>query len=901
MAQEVKFEFDLDMSRFNRGMDTALRSVRSLDAQMKEAIKTGKSLGDSLGTFAIKIDTSDIDRAEGKLKGIDTSPEVTIGVDFSNLDKVSSRLTAMDGMTPLINVQVDATALDRIDTRVAAIDGASPDVSVAFDASGLTRIEDAVDTLDDSIRTNVDISVGGDTEMLSVLEDLRTQGTISIAIQLAGTARNALENIPLLGAVQDSGAAERLLQARTVGTDQGDIDAINEAYSNNFGETREEIASVGAAVHQAGYDIENDLLPVLEAAGSQGLDVMETFQTMDRMVASGLAPTMRDAANIIVTGMQLGGDRANDLLDTLKEYGPQFTAAGVDAEKALGFLLSGLDEGAFNTDFVADMFKEPMIRLEEALADPESSPAKALQRLFSPEEMAEFGNMTGDAYMEAVVARVQEKGTGFDLFEIFGTKAEDLTVPVVEKITFNEIEIPDDAASAASATFYDTLGSDLTGLLRTFETEVLATFEVAGQSIEDWVDGAQTKIQTLGSLIRDGMGLPEALEIALEAQGLAKNIRDFEASVGNFVIELQLVVAGVLEAMGQGDAGANIRTAVADQAANQLEYEVKFSGGEEEIAASIQRAIDRGVTPEAIAASFEELTLELIDEDQLKRAETLILQAERAISQMTVAGDSPTMPINGVDVNMFPEDLWDKMTADAPTLAIDLGAASTALDEVKASTDDSVGSAETAAPIFTTMWEALKNNSFWADETEAATSRMGDQVILTAGEIDTLEGSTSTLVESLEDLEEGGPAALSAIVDNIDENGDGIISWMERFNAQLDRAIEKAALAAENVRILNEAGGGGGGAFEETENRWTGGDVIAGSAYKVGERGEELFVPGMDGAIIPNGLTQILTGMGSSSTVTNNYVTLNATINAQGMSGAASAGRSTADRMRGMF
>jgi hypothetical protein len=934
MAQEVVFELELAVQRFQRNMDAAIRSAQVCDNKLKEIIRNGGQLDQKLGNvqFKLTVDTSDLDRAEAKIKGIDgQSPTINVLADFSNLDKVDSRVAAIDGVTPQVNVMVDTTAFDRADARVALIDGstpevtvgvdtsafdradgrvttldgASPQVDVSFVASGLSRIESAIADLDDSIRANVDVSVGGDTEMLSVLENIQSQGTISLAIQLAGTGREILNNVPIIGAAQDQSAAERLLQSRAPGADQGDIDAINDAFSNNFGETREQVAQVAVMIKRAGGNVQEALLPVLQVAQNEGLEVTDVFMAMDRIVASGLVPNFKAAANFLTVGFQEGGDRAGDLLDTVKEYSGQFAAAGVSAEGFLGFLTSGLEEGAFNADKVADMFKEAQIRLEEGFADPESAPGQALARLFSPEELGDMtelhaaGELAGDAFMEAVIARVQEKGTGFDLFELFGSGAEDLTIPVVEKISFNEIEIPEDAAAQASATINDTLAADLTSLIRTFETEMLASFEVAGQTLDEWINGAQEKVQTLGALIRSGEGLPEALEIALEAPGLADRIREFEASIGDFVIELQLVVASVLDFLGKGDAAAGIRTAVADQAGNQLEYELQFAADNEaELAAAVQKAFNRGVEGSDILTIIQDAASALTEGGQDIEAQTLLGRFQEIMPTVTqalsaaerlAAANAPGGSFREEDMPagqpVFSEDDWRNIEATREAIL------------------ESREEADAAAPVFTTMWEALKDNAFHADEAGSATTRMGDQLKLTTPEVAAMDTAVLTMTENLELLEEGGPAAITAIRENLDENGDGIVNWFDTVLGKIEAINDKAALAAENVRLLNEAAGGsGGGTFEEAEGKAGGGDVFAGRGYKVGERGVEYFVPGMDGSIIPHELTQMLLTMQGSGGggITNNYVTLNNTINAQGNSGAFAAGRSTADKIRGM-
>jgi hypothetical protein len=72
--------------------------------------------------------------------------------------------------------------------------------------------------------------------------------------------------------------------------------------------------------------------------------------------------------------------------------------------------------------------------------------------------------------------------------------------------------------------------------------------------------------------------------------------------------------------------------------------------------------------------------------------------------------------------------------------------------------------------------------------------------------------------------------------------------------ANLVNIINKAVNAIKTVASIGASIGGAiGGALGFGGNRAMGGPVSSGTAYVVGERGPELFVPGKSGTIIPNG------------------------------------------------
>lgn len=96
----------------------------------------------------------------------------------------------------------------------------------------------------------------------------------------------------------------------------------------------------------------------------------------------------------------------------------------------------------------------------------------------------------------------------------------------------------------------------------------------------------------------------------------------------------------------------------------------------------------------------------------------------------------------------------------------------------------------------------------------------------------------------------------------------------------LERIIGLAGRAASAIRSIPSPGDIAGGILSRLPGRAAGGPVLAGSAYMVGERGPELFVPGESGAIIPNdrlnvpigGRSLQLDSGGAAPTVVNVYV-----------------------------
>lgn len=99
---------------------------------------------------------------------------------------------------------------------------------------------------------------------------------------------------------------------------------------------------------------------------------------------------------------------------------------------------------------------------------------------------------------------------------------------------------------------------------------------------------------------------------------------------------------------------------------------------------------------------------------------------------------------------------------------------------------------------------------------------------------------------------------------SFEESAQGIIYALDRVAGSfqgggfLDKlsAFLGLALQIKGTFFAGGGNGGGGSTGHSSSNRlpgrWSGGPVLAGRAYMVGERGPELFMPGSNGGIVPN-------------------------------------------------
>ena len=93
-----------------------------------------------------------------------------------------------------------------------------------------------------------------------------------------------------------------------------------------------------------------------------GTDLQENVRGA-RQLMKAFGVDGQEAMDLIAAGYQANLNSSGDFMDTLNEYAPLFSEAGFSAEQMLSILSSGMDNGALNTDKVADAVKELQIRL----------------------------------------------------------------------------------------------------------------------------------------------------------------------------------------------------------------------------------------------------------------------------------------------------------------------------------------------------------------------------------------------------------------------------------------------------------------------------------------------------------------------------------------------------------
>lgn len=305
------------------------------------------------------------------------------------------------------------------------------------------------------------------------------------AFAAIGSAALAVGTKAVTGAVSFDQAMNQF--AASTGIAESELsdyeNTLKDIYTNNYGDSFEDVADAMAAVTQQMGDLDQaSLQNITESAftlrDTFGYDINESVRAANTMMTQfGIEGDK--AMGLIATGAQNGLDFSGELLDSISEYSVQFAKVGLDADDMFKIMEKGAETGAFNLDKVGDAIKEMSIRVVDGSATTqEGFSAIGL----NADEMAAKFAAGGDSAKEAFDQTIQAlAGMDDPLAQsqagvaLFGTMWEDLGPEVVTQLANIE-----DGAYATSDSMeelkdikYDDLGSMMESLGRSVETLLL--------------------------------------------------------------------------------------------------------------------------------------------------------------------------------------------------------------------------------------------------------------------------------------------------------------------------------------------------------------------------------------------------------------------------------------------
>lgn len=243
-------------------------------------------------------------------------------------------------------------------------------------------------------------------------------GGVAVAMDIDSAVRN------LASSIGATGEEARILEE--------DMRAV---WESGFGESPDQVAEamqhVKTNIDDVGngtafQDLTKDVITLAKITDS---DLTEATRGIDQLMHNfGL--TSSEALDLFAKGQQNGLNYSQEMFDNISEYAPLFQNAGFSAEEYFTLLSNGVENGAYNLDFINDSVKEFGIRI----ADGSKTTSDAMGEMSSSTQKVwkDFNN--GKATVKDVMNAVLPELEGMDDqveanqigVDLFGTKWEDM-------------------------------------------------------------------------------------------------------------------------------------------------------------------------------------------------------------------------------------------------------------------------------------------------------------------------------------------------------------------------------------------------------------------------------------------------------------------------------------------
>lgn len=330
-------------------------------------------------------------------------------------------------------------------------------------------------------------------------------------------------------------------------------------YADNFGASLEDAATAVRDVIRTHLVPEDATDAFVKGTAEKLSTVAGLFEdstsrvavSVQQLLRTGLAKSADEALDVLTRGLQEGGDKAEDLLDTFNEYPTQLRKLGLSAEQSLGLLLQGLRAGARDSDIVADALKEFSIRA----VDGSKTTADGFKRLgLNGKQMAEdiaAGGQRANTALDRTLDRLRAVKDPVQqaqiAVELFGTQAEDLGKALFALDPSNAVNAVGKVAGAtdrASAALSTGLGPQLEAMHRRWDQFKADIGDRAAPVVQKIID-------KLGQLYQSVLpALHDALDFVKrkwdENQDSIEKFRGFLHDIEPFIKGALVVAIGVL-------------------------------------------------------------------------------------------------------------------------------------------------------------------------------------------------------------------------------------------------------------------------------------------------------------------------------------------------------------------
>lgn len=284
----------------------------------------------------------------------------------------------------------------------------------------------------------------------------------------------------------------------------------------------------------------------------------EVTRTAQVMKSSGLIENISEGLDIITYGFQNGANYSGEMLDTLREYSPQFVKLGLDGNEAMQYLIQGAENGAFNLDKVGDALKELSIRV----VDGSDTTVQGFEAAgLSADEMAQKFAAGGDSAKQAFQQTLDGLASIEDPVErniagvnLFGTMWEDLGETVIISLADVEggLEDVEGATERAGERMNESFSTRAISLARQFMDSLLPLGEVLLDIGEDILPVVKDGVEDFADMM-ENMDIKTAqsvIKFGALAAAVGPVIKTISGGISVYT-KLSSVLGGASKALGE--------------------------------------------------------------------------------------------------------------------------------------------------------------------------------------------------------------------------------------------------------------------------------------------------------------------------------------------------------------
>ncbi|UVK61353.1 tape measure protein [Microbacterium phage Gingerbug] len=336
------------------------------------------------------------------------------------------------------------------------------------------------------------------------------------------------------------------------------------AYTNNFGESMEDVQGITASVigsikgmRDASVDeLQGIVEKVATLSGAFGIEADRISQVVGQMLSTGMAANAQEGIDLLTAALQKVPPAVReDIVDAVDEYGPFFASVGMSGEEAMSALVAASEKGMYGIDKTGDAVKEFSIRATDMST---TSVAAYEAAGLSAEEMSAKilagGEQGKDGFQQVIdgllgiedpVARANAA------IGLFGTPLEDLGVNEIPQFLEGLKGIDGGlgdvkgAADEMAATMGDTVAAQWQTLQRSFEMIVTT---VAGQLLPvlqpllEWLTSNPAVLQAVAL----GLGVLATAFIGLSVATWAANAAFLASPITWIILGIVALVAALV-------------------------------------------------------------------------------------------------------------------------------------------------------------------------------------------------------------------------------------------------------------------------------------------------------------------------------------------------------------------